>query len=216
MNGEFCDPSTTTVSPGSGLNCTRTSYGYSNQGSATVNKWLCDSQDDLNNLLAGPLGGSSSGNKQIYVNKNDIVCVADDPTTNMYYCQSVADATAQKPDTERDDLSATCDALLGAYLDLSNNIAILSSAQANATNAASQSRAISNTLQTLFSSVCPANNRSPNPNYCAGLSKSISDLNANISAGSSSINAVLSPVNVAIQSRDALKIQLDFFKCKNS
>ena len=215
--GEYCEPSANTLTLGSNsdsnaINCTRTTYSYSSKyksSQSNIGKWLCDSDDDLNSLLAGYLPDSGA---TYYVNENDIVCVADDPTTGMYYCQSVKEAVNQTQDTTRDDNNTVCNKLVSAYQDLSNNIDIISSAKTNAQNANLQVVNIQITLQGVYNSICPAAN-SGTP-MCTTLQSQLTDLGQNINAGSGANSNILNPIQVAMSSRDNLVAQMTKFQCE--
>jgi len=164
----------------------------------------------LDALLAGPTAISGQA-PTAYVAPNDLVCVADDPTTGMYYCQTADEARAQAYDTEREDYSATCDNLTKAYYDLSNNLAILSNAKISAQNASAQVANIYITLKGVYDSVCPASKASTS--YCTTLQSQLNALQQNMNAGSGARAGVLTPINAAIQSRDNLIAQMDKFQC---
>jgi len=211
LNGEYCEPPVSIVPTTGGsttINCTRTSYGYSsNRGSSTaVNKWLCDSSEDLNALIAGPAASSST-----YIGPNDIVCVADDPTTGMYYCQSIADAKNKVDNGMRENVTKVCTNLTKAYYDLSNNLNILSSARTNAQNTTTQVAAIQRTLLGVYTSMCSSTaGSSP---ICNQMASQLDSLSQNVNSGSSRVSGVLNPIQVAMASRDTLVAQMTKFQC---
>jgi hypothetical protein len=220
-DGEYCEPKADVVdAPSSGsstIKCTKAPYvfspttqGPSTGSAATVQKWTCETQKDLDALLAGPrdIPGQAPSS---YVASKDIVCVADDPTTGMYYCQTAEEAKAQVYDTQREDYSDTCDKLAKAFYDLSNNLAILSSAKISAQNASAQVANIYITLKGVYDSVCPASRASTS--YCTTLQSQLNALQQNMNAGSGARAGVLTPINAAIQSRDNLIAQMDKFQC---
>jgi hypothetical protein len=214
--GEYCEPSANPVSISTApttINCTRTTYSYSSKYQTTassVGKWLCDSQDDLNALLAGYLPDSGT---TYYVNENDVVCVADDPTTGMYYCQSVDEAVNQTQDTARDDNTTVCNNLVSAYYDLSNNLNIISSAKANAQNASLQVANIQITLQGVYNSICSTRS-TDNQSMCTTLQSQLAALAQNINGGSTANSNVLNPIQMAMSSRDNLVAQMTKFQCE--
>ena len=216
-NGEYCVPAATTVDlPLAGsasgsvtpINCRKTSYGYS--GSSTVNKWLCDSQEDMTALLKGQTGSNNATTP--YVNPNDIVCVADDPTTGMYYCQGVKD-TASVLDPLRTDYSTTCDKLTKGYLDLSNNLTLLSTTTSAATSSATQVANIQTTLTNIYKSICVVSGVTQNSSLCTTLNGQLGALNANINAGSSTSSNVLQIASAAFASRDTLLAHISTLQC---
>jgi hypothetical protein len=175
-----------------------------------VQKWTCETQKDLDALLAGPRDTPGQAPNS-YVASKDIVCVADDPTTGMYYCQTAEEARDQIYDTQREDYSTTCDKLAKAFYDLSNNLAILSNAKISAQNASAQVANIYITLKGVYDSVCPASRASTS--YCTTLQSQLNALQQNMNAGSGARAGVLTPINAAIQSRDNLIAQMDKFQC---
>jgi hypothetical protein len=211
-DGEYCQPPQQTTSLGSrsSINCTKTAYGYSQgSGSGTLSKWLCDSQEDLYALIN--FSGSSSTGETSYVNQNDIVCAADDPTTGMYYCQSVSDAINQVPSYERTHIQATCNNLVKAYYDLSNNLDILASASTSANNASQKVAAIQMTLQSIRDSQCRGTSGSST--LCNSLNTQINALSTNINSGSGAIANVSTPIQIAVASRENLIAKMNQFQC---
>ena len=115
--------------------CTPTPYG-------SYKKWLCDSVDQVSALLKDP------SPTKTYVDSNDQVCLADDPTTGMYFCESGADAKTQTGygDNVRSNYYSTCEQLTKYYTDLSGSIASINTIQANLQNGTTS---LSNTKATL-------------------------------------------------------------------
>lgn len=227
-NGDFCEPTAATAAwPGTnangssinGINCKTMPYNAitdPSSGSVTKNtkKWLCESYDDLNALLAGNMssGGSAS---VIYVDQDDLVCVTDDPTTAMYYCQTVPEAVNSATDTKRDDFNSTCDQLVKAYYDLSNNLDILSGANKTATTASAQMRALYNTLQTVSNTLCPTSTGSKGSSGidCAAMRAKLLALQTNMNVGSSISGSINNPMNTAAQYQNTLITQMNRYHC---
>jgi len=214
--GEYCVPSSPTIDlPLTGsqsgsetpINCRKTSHGYS--GSSTVNKWLCDSEEDMTALLAGKKINDTT---TPYVNPNDIVCVADDPTTGMYYCDNLADSS-DSTEPLRTNYSTTCDKLTKGYLDLSNNLTILSSTTSAAISVATQVANIQTTLTNVYKSICVVNGVTQNSALCTTLNGQLNTLNANINAGSSTSSSVVKIANAAFASRDTLLAHISTLQC---
>ena len=218
-DGDFCEPILNTVNLPSDINCVKTPYNYSSkyQGStSSVNKWLCESDYDQYVLLQGPTGSSIVAGTSTYVNKNDIVCYADDSSTGMYYCQTVADAINEVDDTGRTDYSATCDTMTKAYFDLSNNLTTLMSAQTTAQNSSIQVAAIQTTLESIIQRMCGSGSGSGSGSSsptCSSLRTQLAALNSNINSGSGNLSGVLTPIGVATASRDKLITLLRDIKC---
>ena len=219
-DGDYCEPVATKVDLPSTINCVQTPYTYSTKyyGSGTrptsVTKWLCDSEDDQTMLLEGPTGSSIISGTNAYVNKNDIVCYADDSSTGMYYCQTVFDAINNPDYTKIDNHSTTCDSMTKAYFDLSNNLTSLLSAQTTANSASVQMMGIKMTLESTIGKMCGTGSGSGSSSgTCNTLRTLLNSLHSNINSGSGAISGVLSPINVAIASRDNLIGLLRNAKC---
>jgi hypothetical protein len=199
-NGEYCDPVVTTVPPDATIKCMAVPSG-------TVKKWLCDTSTDTNKLLKGPDDPTT-----IYIGPDDILCTADDPTTGMYYCQSIADVNAKVPvDSTRTDFSSSCDTLNEALSDLSGNLSILETSQTTAQTTSGQVKAIQITLQNTYTAMCK-NKTSP---LCTSLSTQLSQLNNNINSGSGIVSNIANPYTIALASRDSLSAQLKLFQCNS-
>jgi len=200
-DGDFCQPVVSAAALPSTINCTRTDYGFA-AGSSTgkVNKWLCESFDDVSSLVKGSV---------TYTQKDDIVCYADDPTTGMYYCSSIDDFKNGVEDSGRTDLATSCDTLTKSYFDLSDNLTILKDAQTSSTTVAGQVNAIEQTLKAVIAQVCATSGSTGTA--CTNLNTYLLALQSNIASGGGS--SILSPINVGLQSRDALIKILKEYQC---
>jgi hypothetical protein len=210
LRGDFCEPAPT-IQPiptaGSGaIKCTSTAY-------LSKKKWLCETYDDLNALLTGySAGGNTAGTT--YVDPDDTVCVTDDSSTAMYYCQSVYDAVNQTSDTIRDDFTATCDRLVKAYYDLSNNLNILSDVNTTAVVAARQVSKMYDTLNSVYKSMCGSGSGSGSgSSMCTSMNSQLNSLRTNMNLGSSISGSISNPINTAARSRDQLLAEMNKFKC---
>lgn len=225
-DGDYCEPIISQVNVPSTIKCVSTPAGYSSKyhGSGNnipVKKWMCDTEDDMNALIEGPsdknaTSGSLIKGASTYINESDVVCYADDASTGMYYCQSIADAIAKTPSTNREDYSATCNALIYAYSDLSNNLTAISSRTNLAQNAQIQVAAIQATLQKVVQNICGSGTSGTSGSVsstCNALRIQLGALNSNINAGSGILSGILSPVTVALSSRDKLVNLLRDMKC---
>ena len=225
LDGEYCVPTTTSgltslSNAGSNkINCTAqpftstsVSAGGSTSGSSTATKWLCDTQADVDALLAGP--SSTSGSFRTYTTPNDIVCLADDPTTGMYFCQSIEEAKNATPNYISGGMYETCDKLVKAYYDLSNNLTILAQASLNARNTNEQLKNIEISLKNSIDAMCPASSSTSGSSTCNLLRSQLSDLQQSVATGGSRVTSILNPVNLAIESRTQLVAQMDKFQCE--
>lgn len=206
LKGEYCEPITViaTISGSSSIKCTSTPY-------LSGKKWLCESQEDLTALLGGSQSGSTA--PVSYTGPDDVVCVADDPTTGMYYCQSILDIVNEVPDTMRDDFAATCDRLAKAYYDLSNNLNILSGAKVTAQNATTQVANIQITLQGVYNYICANGGSGTGSSVCTNMQTQLTALAQNINTGGSARSSILTPIEIAVASRDNLVTQMNNFQC---
>ena len=222
LDGEYCVPTNTvglvalSNTGSSGIKCTAQPYtatvttlaGSSTaSGSRRATKWLCDTPEDVSALLAGP---STSGSFSTYTTPNDIVCVADDPTTGMYFCQSIEEAKANAYNDTSTDYYNTCDNLVKAYYDLSNNLTILAQANSNAQITNRQLQNITLSLQGAINAMCPSGTSS---STCNLLLSQMSQLQTSISTGGSRISSTLNPIALAIESRAQLVAQMNSFQC---
>lgn len=208
----FCLPKLQPAELPSTINCTKVPYTSTNilvsgsSVSVSANKWLCDSPDDVSALLDGPEGGGS-----VYLGPDDTVCTADDPTTGMYFCQSVDDARNGVEGAERTDYKTTCDNLTKAYIDLSNNLTIILSAQTTATNSSAQIAAIEITLRSVIQEMCGSTGSGGSS--CTNLWTYLNALGTNIGSGTGAVSGILNPIQVAVQSQTKLKAMLVDSKC---
>jgi len=219
LDGEYCVPTTTSgltslSNAGStGINCTAQPFtSTSTSGSSTATKWLCDTQADVDALLAGP--SAASGSFRTYTTPNDLICLADDPTTGMYFCQTIQEAKDAVPNYISGGMYETCDNLVKAYYDLSNNLTILAQASLNAQNTNSQMRNIHISLKNSINAMCPASSSTSGSSTCNMLLSQLAELQESIATGGSRLNTILSPVNLAIESRTQLVAQMDKFQCE--
>ena len=219
LDGEYCVPTTTSgltslSNAGSNrINCTAQPFtSTSTSGSTSATKWLCDTQADVDALLAGP--SSTSGSFRTYTTPNDTICLADDPTTGMYFCQTIQEAKDATPNYISWGMYETCDNLVKAYYDLSNNLTILAQASLNARNTNEQLRNIQISLQNSINAMCPASSSTSGSSTCNLLRSQLSDLQQSVATGGSRATSILNPVSLAIESRTQLVAQMDKFQCE--
>jgi hypothetical protein len=130
----------------------------------------------------------------------------------MYYCSSIEDFVNSAPNTQREDLSISCDTLKKSYVDLSDNLTILMSAQTSATSASRQVAAIKSTLETVIQQVCVSSGPS-GAVTCDTLTRLLNTLKSLGSSGNSPLSAITVPLQVGTQSRDAIVDMLRKYKC---
>jgi hypothetical protein len=202
-NGEICLPDEQVVATPSSIKCVATPY-------LSGNKWLCDSQEDADELLNDPSKTTT------YVGAADQVCVADDPTTGMYFCQSGADAKSNNGTLAmmRKDYKSTCAGVKKNYMDLSNNLTSLLLIQSGMNNGSTQLTSAQTALTSIYTQL---NCASPPNAQVTALCTQIQAGAAAIGTDSSNISSVLSsittPIQSAISSRDSLLASIKNFQC---
>jgi hypothetical protein len=115
-------------------------------GLGSYKKWFCDSDDSVTVLLRDPSSTTT------YVDDNDQVCVADDPTTGMYFCQSGKDAKEETGYVEdiRSNYYNTCDNLTKNLIDLSGSMATIEIIKAGLTTGTATLTETQTTLNNMY------------------------------------------------------------------
>ena len=201
-DGELCQANERVVPPSSNVKCISTAYG-------SAKKWLCDTLDDAEVLLKSPSPGTN------YVANADQVCVADDPTTGMYFCVSGTEAKAGLDGTtlKSKDYNTTCSNLQKNYTDLSNSLTTLLLIQSGMQNGKTQLGSASTALKNIYDKMGCASPPADKAKLCTQI------LTASNSVGNNSsdvggILANLTPkIQTAIGSRDELLAQKGKFQC---
>ena len=202
-DGQLCVPGEEIIPIPSSITCISSPF-------KDKKKWLCDTPEAAAALLKNPSKTTS------YVDPNDQVCVADDPSTNMYYCESGADA---KENTGfigkiRTDYRATCDNVKKNYMDLSNNITSLLLIQSGMTTGKDQLAAAKTSLDGIFTKLNCAN---PSSAQVTAICNQIRAGSIAIGTDSTDIGSVLTtitkPIQDAMTSRDSLLASITNFQC---
>lgn len=202
-DGELCVPNMKIVAAPSSIKCTSSVFGK-------AKKWLCDTQEAATTLLKDPSSTTS------YVDPNDQVCIADDPTTSMYYCESGAEAKANTGFIKivRNDYKATCDNVKKNYMDLSNNITSLLLIQSGVSTGRIQ---LANAKAALDSIHTKFNCATPSSLQVAAICQQIKAGSTAINTNSTNIGSILSdittPIVDAMASRDSLLASIANFQC---
>jgi hypothetical protein len=202
-DGELCVPEEKVVPVPSTIKCKSSAFGAGK-------KWLCDKQEDAAALLIDPSPTTS------YVDVNDQVCVAEDPTTSMYYCQSGADAKNKTGfiDKIKIDYKATCDNVKKNYIDLSNNITSLLLIQSGMTTGKDQLASARTALNGIYTKLNCAN---PTSTQVTAICTQIQSGATAIGTDSTDIGTVLAnittPIQAAMTSRDSLLASITNFQC---
>lgn len=202
-DGELCIPVKKKIIPLTTIGCTSSQFG-------NVKKWFCESETAAANLVKDPSTTTT------YVEIKDEVCVTDDPTTKMYFCQSVADIKKNTGfgDKLRSDYDSTCDSVKKNYLDLSNNITSLLLIQSGMTTGKDQLAAARTALNNIYSSLFCDTPSSPK---VSGMCTQIKNGATAIGSDSTNIGTVLTnlmpSIQAAVNSRDSLLASISNFQC---
>jgi hypothetical protein len=202
-DGQLCVPEAKVVPIPASIKCTSSPFG-------TAKKWLCDTQEMAKALLKDPSPTTS------YVDVNDQVCVADDPTTSMYYCESGADAKNNTGFVEkvRIDYRATCDNVKKNYFDLSNNLTSLLLIQSGMTTGKDQLAAAKTALDGIYNKLNCANPASAQVTaICTQIQKGSSDIGTDSTDIGSVLTNITAPIQAAMTSRDSLLASITNFQC---
>jgi hypothetical protein len=209
--GELCVSEKTVVAmPASVSKCIATPYG-------NYKKWLCDkSSDDCTATCEAAKLLKDPTNETTYVDPNDQVCVSDDPTLKMYYCErgEVAKMRGPSAGDARDSYDSTCDNLVKNYTDLSgalNTIATIKEDMLYGKTTIGGARdSLQSVHRNLCSTVTPANT-----SICSKITAGISSIGGDHDAVNQALNSAIAPIQQALDSRNFLRDQLYKFKCKN-
>jgi hypothetical protein len=202
-NGELCMASEQIVPAPSSIKCTSTPY-------LKGKKWMCDTQADLDALLKGPSATTT------YVGNADQVCISDDPTTGMYFCESGTDAknNTGAVDTIRDSYSRTCSSVTKNYLDLSGSLTSLILIQSGMSNGSTQLTTAQTALRSIYSQL---NCASPPNAQVTTLCNQIQSAATAIGLDTTNINNILMnitvPIQAALSSRSSLLASIKNFQC---
>jgi hypothetical protein len=202
-DGQLCVPEEKIVPAPSTIKCTSSPFG-------TKKKWLCDKREDAAALLKDPSPTTS------YVDVNDQVCVADDPTTSMYYCQSGADAKNNTGfiDKIRIDYRATCDNVKKNYIDLSNNITSLLLIQSGMTTGKDQLASARTALNSIYTKLNCANPASAQVTaICTQIQSGANAIGTDSTDIGSVLTNITGPIQTAMTSRDSLLASITNFQC---
>jgi hypothetical protein len=190
--------------------CTKTTFG-------SYNKWLCDNQ-----ALATEMLDSNP-------DKNDQICIADDPTTGMYFCESVNDILKNTGfiNQVRTDYSFSCDRFMKTYTDLSNNLTNIVNMQSGMTNATTQLGNALVTLKQIYDGIsCDENAvnkcynnpgdsvcNDSNVRRCVEIKKASDEVKLDNDTINASLNSIKPNVTNITNERTSLVELLNNYKC---
>jgi hypothetical protein len=202
-NGELCMADQQVVPVPSTIKCTSKPY-------LNGKKWLCDTQADADLLLKDPSSTTS------YVGAKDQICVSDDPSLGMYYCQSGEEAKENtgSADTLRTNHNNTCASMKKNYLDLSGSLTSLMLIQSGMYDGTNKLNTAQTSLNNIYSQL---NCTSPANAQVGTLCNQIKAGSTAIGKDASNITNVLVnitvPIQAALESRSSLLASIGKFQC---
>jgi hypothetical protein len=202
-DGELCVADEQVVPVPASIQCTSSPLG-------AYKKWMCDTSDMAAALLKDPSATTT------YVAPNDQVCVADDPTTKMYYCQSGADAKAGTGaiNTMRSDYSKTCSNVTKNYLDLSNNITSLLAIQSGMSTGSSQLQTAATALSSIYTQLnCATPANAQVSALCAQIQAGVTAISTDSTNVSGALTNITGPIQTALNTRTSLLTSIANFNC---
>ncbi len=209
--GELCVSEKTVVPmPASVSNCIATPYG-------NYKKWLCDKSSDIcaatceaTKLLKDPT------NDTTYVDPNDQVCVSDDPTLKMYYCETGEVAKVRGPSASeaRDSYDSSCDNLIKNYTDLSGALNTIATIKEDMLYGKTTIGGAQTSLESVYTNLC-ATITPANTSICSKINTAKASIKDDYDSVSLALNNAISPIHQALDSRNSLRYELYKFKCKN-
>lgn len=200
-DGNTCSPTKQIVPTPGGIKCISTKFG-------AVNKWLCDSQEDANMITEGP-----SNKNTAYANLNDQICISDDPTTAMYFCQTVAEALSDSTTsaTIQNNYKATCDNLVKTYMDLSNNLMNLSIIRASITDGSTTLAAATTGLNSVYTQMkcatAPANSQIQS--LCTEIQRGMNIIGADSTTVKTQLDRFIATITSLLGARSNLQTSID-------
>jgi hypothetical protein len=200
-DGNTCSPTKQIVPTPGGIKCISTKFG-------AVNKWLCDSQEDANMITEGP-----SNKNTAYANLNDQICISDDPTTAMYFCQTVAEALSDSTTsaTIQNNYKATCDNLVKTYMDLSNNLMNLSVIRASITDGSTTLAAATTGLNSVYTQMkcatAPANSQIQS--LCTEIQRGMNIIGADSTTVKTQLDRFIATITSLLGARSNLQTSID-------
>jgi len=202
-DGELCVSVKKKITPPTTIGCTSSRFG-------TVTKWFCESETAAASLVKDPSTTTS------YVEIKDEVCVTDDPTTKMYFCQSVADIKKNTGfgDKLRSDYDSTCDNVKKNYFDLSNNITSLLLIKSGMTTGKDQLAAARTALNNIYTSLICDRPSSPQVSaMCTQIQNGATAIGSDSTDIATVLTAITPSIEAALNSRDSLLASISNFQC---
>jgi hypothetical protein len=201
-DGELCQATVQVVPPSSQVKCTKTPYG-------TSTKWLCNSSADAATLLAPPSPTTT------YVADTDQVCVADDPSTKMYYCVTGAEAKNNSKSIAlmRNDFANTCNQIKKNYIDLSNNLTNLIAIQSGVEMGSTKLGTATSNLRSIYTQMGCSSATGKKLTLCEQIQSVANSVGGNTASVTTLLNTIIPQLQTALGSRDTLLGFKTKFQC---
>ena len=201
-DGDLCVPEEKVVMPPANIGCTSSPYG-------TAKKWFCTSGENAAALLKDPSPTTT------YVDPTDQVCVSDDPTTNMYFCESGADAKGKTGalDNIRSNYNATCDNVKKNYLDLSNNITTLLLIQSGMGTGKDKLALTKTTLNDIYTKLNCTTPSTQISSVCNNIKTAVTTIGTNSTNIGDVLTNITTPIQAAVTAQASLLASMTNFQC---
>jgi hypothetical protein len=199
--GSTCVSGKGRIPPPSSIKCTSSPYGK-------YMRWICESQEDLDNLCTDPSASTT------YVDDNDKVCSTDSPSTMMYFCQTVAEVRegAGVSDNIKSIHGNTCSQLIKNYLELEDTLSNLQLLQSGVNDGTTGLQSANTSLRKVYETQgCLTNTTTP---LCIRMQKGIDDINGNVTDISSMKSQLSGYVQQAVTEREKLLGSIRDFQCQ--
>jgi len=192
-DGEICKENMKVVDIKDDIKCTSSPYKSSK-------KWLCETLADFNSLIKNPTSTTT------YVSPTDEVCVAEDPTTKMYFCVTGTEAKAGKKPLESigADFALSCSTITKRYVDLSNNLTNLIKIQNGLRGGSISLGSASTSLGNIYNQIGCSGASGPKGTLCTQIQNASNSVRNNASSVTTTLNAVIPSLQKALDTRTDL------------
>lgn len=202
-DGEICVGDPKIVDTPSTIKCTSSPFG-------SVKKWLCETQEDADALLKDPSAITS------YVSAKDQICVADDPTTLMYFCQTVEDARNDTgyADNLRNNYYSTCNQLTSNYADLSGSTVSIKNLKEALTQGTAQLSDAKTAITSSYTRLkCDTAPTDQNKLICEKIRTATDTIGSNSIDIQQTLNAIVGDIDRALNLQLSISKNLIAFSC---
>jgi hypothetical protein len=202
-DGELCVGQQKVVSTPSTITCTSSPFG-------SAKKWLCNTQKEADALMKDPSPTTT------YVSPEDQVCIADDPTTLMYFCQSGEDAKNNTGyvDDVRQGYYSTCDNLTKNYTDLSNNVLSLKGIKDGLIQGTAQLGGVKDTLNNIYLKLnCATTPTEQNAPICQQIQNGSNTIGSNSTDINNTLLSIIDNIQKAFDLQANTLISLKRYNC---